>query len=162
VLAERLRANAAETVAFFVAQQVELKVLSGDSPATVGAIARDAGVPGLAPPLDGEALPSDPGALRDAVLSAPAVGRISPEGKREVVDALAAAGRYVAMVGDGVNDVPALKQARLAIAQGSGTQMARSVADLSSSSATTSRSCRGWSPRAGRSCATSSGSHSSS
>jgi magnesium-transporting ATPase (P-type) len=130
VLAEQLRANADETVAFFIAQGVELKVLSGDAPATAGAIAHDAGVPGSAPALDGEALPTEPAALRDAVLSAPAVGRISPEGKRAVVSALTSAGRYVAMVGDGVNDVPALKEARLAIAQGSGTQMSRSVADL--------------------------------
>jgi magnesium-transporting ATPase (P-type) len=130
VLAERLRANAAETVAFLTAQGVELKVLSGDAPATAGAIARDAGVPGSEPALDGEALPAEPAALREAVLSAPAVGRISPEGKRAVVAALTGAGRYVAMVGDGVNDVPALKEARLAIAQGSGTQMSRSVADL--------------------------------
>ena len=130
LLAERLRANARQTVAFFAEQGVELKVLSGDAPATVGAIARDAGVPGSAAALDGEGLPSEPAALRDVVLSAPAVGRISPDGKRAVVAALASAGRYVAMVGDGVNDVPALKQARLAIAQGSGTQMARSVADL--------------------------------
>jgi P-type E1-E2 ATPase len=130
VLAERLRANAADTVEFFTAQGVGLKVLSGDAPATVGAIARDAGVPGSEAALDGEALPTEPAALRDAVLSAPAVGRISPEGKRTVVAALADAGRYVAMVGDGVNDVPALKEARLAIAQGSGAQMSRSVADL--------------------------------
>ncbi len=130
VLAERLRPNAAETVAFFGEQNVDLKVLSGDAPATVGAIARDAGVPGAAPALDGEALPSDPAELRGAVLAAPAVGRIAPEGKRAVVDALQDAGRYVAMLGDGVNDVPALKEARLAIAQGSGTQMARSVSDL--------------------------------
>ncbi len=130
VLAERLRANARETVEFFAAQQVELKVVSGDAPATVGAIARDAGVPGSAPALDGEALPNDPAALREAAMAAPAVGRISPEGKRALVAALADGGRYVAMVGDGVNDVPALKEARLAIAQGSGTQMARSVADL--------------------------------
>ena len=130
VLAERLRPNAADTVAFFADQQVDLKVLSGDAPATVGAIAHDAGVPGSAPALDGEALPSEPEALRKAVLAAPAVGRISPDGKRAVVDALTDAGRYVAMVGDGVNDVPALKEARLAIAQGSGTQMARTVADL--------------------------------
>jgi cation-transporting P-type ATPase E len=130
VLAERLRPNATETVAFFADQQVQLKVLSGDAPATAGAIARDAGVPGSTPALDGEALPAEPKALRDAVLSAPAVGRISPEGKRAVVDALTDDGRYVAMVGDGVNDVPALKEARLAIAQGSGAQMARSVADL--------------------------------
>jgi magnesium-transporting ATPase (P-type) len=135
VLAERLRPNAAETVAFFGEQHVELKVLSGDAPATVGAIARDAGVPGTAPALDGEALPTDPAELRGAVLAAPAVGRIAPEGKRAVVDALQEStpsyrGRYVAMLGDGVNDVPALKEARLAIAQGSGTQMARSVSDL--------------------------------
>ena len=130
VLAERLRPNAAATVAFFAEQHVVLKVLSGDAPATAGAIAHDAGVPGAAPALDGEALPSEPAALREAVLSAPAVGRISPDGKRAVVDALADAGRYVAMVGDGVNDVPALKRARLAIAQGSGAQIARSVADL--------------------------------
>ena len=130
VLAERLRQNAAETVAFFTEQDVQLKVLSGDAPPTVGAIARDAGVPGSAPALDGEALPSEPDELREAVLSAPAVGRISPDGKRAVVDALTSAGRYVAMIGDGVNDVPALKEARLAIAQGSGTQMARTVADL--------------------------------
>lgn len=130
VLAERLRPNAAETAAFFAAEGVALKVLSGDAPSTVGAIAHDAGIPGSAPALDGESLPSEPAALRDAVLSAPAVGRISPEGKRAVVVALADAGAYVGMVGDGVNDVPALKQARLAIAQGSGTQMARSVADV--------------------------------
>lgn len=130
VLAERLRPNAAETVAFFAAEDVDLKVLSGDAPATAGAIARDAGIPGTAPALDGEALPSQAGALREAVLAAPAVGRISPEGKRAVVEALGEGGRYVAMVGDGVNDVPALKEARLAIAQGSGVPMARSVADL--------------------------------
>jgi cation-transporting P-type ATPase E len=130
VLAEQLRPNAAETVAFFTTENVELKVLSGDAPATAGAIARDAGVPGSGSPLDGQRLPPQPNALREAVLSAPAVGRISPEGKRAVVDALGAAGRYVAMVGDGVNDVPALKAARLAIAQGSGAQMARAVADL--------------------------------
>jgi magnesium-transporting ATPase (P-type) len=130
VLAERLRPNAAATVAFFSKQQVVLKVLSGDAPATAGAIAHDAGVPGSTPALNGEALPAEPEALREAVLSAPAVGRISPDGKRAVVDALDDAGRYVAMVGDGVNDVPALKEARLAMAQGSGAQIARSVADL--------------------------------
>jgi P-type E1-E2 ATPase len=130
VLAERLRPNTTETVQFFSAEGVELKVLSGDAPATVAAIARDAGVPGSAPALDGESLPTDPVELRDAIASAAAVGRISPEGKRAVIRALTVAGRYVGMVGDGVNDVGALKEARLAIAQGSGTQMARSVSDL--------------------------------
>ena len=62
--------------------------------------------------------------------AAPAIGRISPEDKARVVRVLTEGGEYVGMLGDGVNDVPALKQARLAIAQGSGTQMARSVSDL--------------------------------
>lgn len=130
LLAERLRADAAETVRFFLDQGVELKVLSGDRPATVAAIAADAGIPVVGEPLDGEQLPDDPAALRELALTASVVGRISPEGKRRVVEALRDSGRYVAMVGDGVNDVPALKAARLAIAQGSGAQMARSVADV--------------------------------
>ena len=58
------------------------------------------------------------------------VGRVSPEGKRRVVESLRRGGRYVAMVGDGVNDVPALKASHLSIAQGSGTQMAKAVADV--------------------------------
>jgi cation-transporting P-type ATPase E len=122
LLAERLRADARETVAFFRAQGVELKVLSGDRPETVAAIARDAGIE-VETPADGRE-------LSDGAVDAAVIGRISPEGKQLVVEALAARGRYVAMVGDGVNDVPALKAARLAIAQGSGAQMAKSVADL--------------------------------
>jgi cation-transporting P-type ATPase E len=130
VMAERLRDSAEHTVAFFTAEEVALKVVSGDSPATVGAIARDAGIPGESGALDGRALPGNDSALLDAVRAAPAIGRISPEDKARVVRVLANAGEYVGMLGDGVNDVPALKQARLAIAQGSGTQMARSVSDL--------------------------------
>lgn len=130
VLAERLRSSADQTVAFFGREEVALKVLSGDNPATVGAIARDAGVPARSDALDGGALPADDAELLEAVRAAPAIGRISPEDKARVVHVLAEAGDYVGMLGDGVNDVPALKQARLAIAQGSGTQMARSVSDL--------------------------------
>jgi cation-transporting P-type ATPase E len=130
VLAERLRASTGETVAFFAAEEVGLKVVSGDSPATVGAIARDAGIPAESAALDGGALPDSDEALLEAVRAAPAIGRISPEDKARVVRVLAESGDYVGMLGDGVNDVPALKQARLAIAQGSGTQMARAVADL--------------------------------
>ncbi len=130
VFAERLRPGTVDTVAFLAAEKVELRLLSGDSPATAGAIARDAGIPGEAAPVDGAELPRGPEELRAAVMAAPAVGRISPEGKSAVVEAMAEGGRYVAMIGDGVNDVPALKRSRLAIAQGSGVQMARSVADL--------------------------------
>jgi cation-transporting P-type ATPase E len=130
VLAEELRASAAETIAFFAREDVALKVLSGDNPATVGAIARDLGIEATGPALDGRHLPEDDAELLAAVKAAPAIGRISPEGKERVVRVLSEGGEYVGMLGDGVNDVPALKQARLAIAQGSGTQMARSVSDL--------------------------------
>ncbi len=130
VLGERLRPNARDTVAFFQQEGVDLKVISGDAPQTVAAIAADAGIPQNGPPLDGRDLPSDPAELRRLVLDTSVIGRISPDGKRRVVETLAGAGHYVAMVGDGVNDVPALKAARLAIAQGSGSQMAKSVADL--------------------------------
>ncbi len=130
VLAERLRADATTTVDFLTDEQVALKVLSGDNPTTVGAIARDTGIPASGPALDGGALPADAAELLTAVRAAPAIGRISPEDKARVVGTLADAGEYVGMLGDGVNDVPALKRARLAIAQGSGTEMARSVSDL--------------------------------
>jgi cation-transporting ATPase E/undecaprenyl-diphosphatase len=129
VIAEELRPQASETVEFLRAQGVELKVLSGDRPRTVAAIAADAGLP-AAQVVDGRDLPEDATALRRVALESSVIGRISPEGKKRVVEALRDAGKYVAMVGDGVNDVPALKSARLAIAQGSGTEMARSVADL--------------------------------
>jgi cation-transporting P-type ATPase E len=130
VLAERLRDSADRTVEFFSAEQVALKVLSGDSPATVGAIARDAGIPARSEALDGQMLPAGDLELLEAVRAAPAIGRISAEDKARVVRVLTDAGEYVGMLGDGINDVPALKQARLAIAQGSGAQMARSVSDL--------------------------------
>ncbi|HLM36079.1 MAG TPA: HAD-IC family P-type ATPase, partial [Gaiellaceae bacterium] len=121
VLAEEIRSDARETVRWFLDEGVELKVLSGDAAATVAAIARDVGIP---------VARVDDASAGGHALDASVVGRISPEGKREFVEALRADGRYVAMVGDGVNDVPALKAARLGIAQGSGAQMAKAVADL--------------------------------
>jgi magnesium-transporting ATPase (P-type) len=129
VLAERLRPNVERTIAFLLEQDVEVKVLSGDSPNTVAAIARDVGIP-VGVLADGREIPEDPKQLREFALQTSVVGRISPDGKRAIVAALHDAGRYVAMIGDGVNDVPALKRARLAIAQGSGAQMARSIADI--------------------------------
>jgi cation-transporting P-type ATPase E len=128
LLAERLRPDAHSTVEWFRSQGVELKVLSGDRPETVASIARDTGIDGAA--IDASSLPADAADLRRVVLAHSVFGRISPQDKRRVVEALRDAGRYVAMVGDGVNDVPALKAAQLAIAQGTGTQMARTVADV--------------------------------
>jgi cation-transporting ATPase E len=129
VLAEELRPNVTDAIGFLRGQGVEVKVLSGDAPQTVAAIARDVGIP-VAGVHEGSEIPEDPQARRAFALDATVVGRISPEGKQAIVQALRDEGRYVAMVGDGVNDVPALKSSRLAIAQGSGTQMARSVSDL--------------------------------
>lgn len=129
VLAERLRPDTRETVQFLTGEGVDLKVLSGDNPDTVAAIARDAGIPEGAA-MAGDDLAEDRTRLREQTQAAAVVGRISPDGKRRVVESLRDQGRYVAMVGDGVNDVPALKSARLAIAQGTGTQMAKGVSDL--------------------------------
>jgi cation-transporting ATPase E len=128
VLSERLRTDARETVEFLQSQGVRVIVISGDRPETVAAVAADVGIDG--PALDGRDLPRDPAALRRLLEEHAVIGRISPEDKKRVVETFAADGRYVAMVGDGVNDVPALKAARLAIAQGSGSQMARAVSDL--------------------------------
>jgi cation-transporting P-type ATPase E len=130
VLGERLRPETREMVRYLRRENVELKVLSGDAPGTVAAIAHDAGIPVDGRALTGAELPADPVELQEVALCTAVVGRISPDDKRRFVQALADAGRYVAMVGDGVNDVPALKASRLAIAQGTGVQMARSVADL--------------------------------
>ena len=129
VLAEELRPNVSDTIAFLREQNIEIKVLSGDAAQTVAAIARDVGIK-VAGVSDGSAIPEDRDERRRFAVEATVVGRISPEGKQAIVQALRDEGRYVAMVGDGVNDVPALKSARLAIAQRSGTQMARSVSDL--------------------------------
>ncbi len=129
ILAEELRPNVRDTIAFLREQNVEVKVLSGDAPQTAAAIARDVGI-AVRGVVEGDAIPDEPEARRRFAADATVVGRISPAGKQAIVQALSDAGRYVAMVGDGVNDVPALKSSRLAIAQGSGTQMARSVSDL--------------------------------
>ena len=121
-LGETLRPEARSTVRFLQDEGIELKVISGDAPETVAAIARDAGLA-----VEHATDASDEG---EPDLAATVIGRITPEGKRRFVERLHESGRYVGMVGDGVNDVPALKAARLAIAQGSGSQMARSVADV--------------------------------
>jgi P-type E1-E2 ATPase len=130
VLAESLRQDARETVEFLRHEGVEVVVISGDAPATVAAIARDVGIPVEGPPGDGSALPSDPDALSQIVARTSVFGRTPPHEKRRLVEALGAGGRNVAMIGDGVNDVPALKAATLAMSPGSAAQMARAVSDL--------------------------------
>ncbi len=130
VMEETLRADAAETIAFMRDQEVDLKLISGDAAATVTAVAYAVGVPRDAGVVEGPDLPDDPEALAEVALANTIFCRIKPEQKKALVGALVGAGRYVAMIGDGVNDVPALKRARMAVAMGSGTQVTKGVADV--------------------------------
>ena len=126
VLAEELRDDTAATVRYLIEQGVTIKVMSGDAPRSVAAIASRAGIPVLGPPCDGYTLGDDQ--VGEALARSSVLGRVKPGQKLAGVQALQAAGHVVAMVGDGVNDVQALKQADLGIAMGSGSQASRSVA----------------------------------
>ena len=130
VLEQQLRPDSADTLRFFAAQGVSVRVLSGDSPASVGAVAAKLGVPGADRPADARRLPADPGSLATALEEHTVVGRVDPRRKRALVSALQAQGHTVAMTGDGVNDTLALKQADLGIAMGSGSPAARAVAKI--------------------------------
>ncbi|MYK76325.1 MAG: HAD-IC family P-type ATPase, partial [Acidimicrobiaceae bacterium] len=146
-LGDTLRSDAAEIFAYFRDQGVDLKVISGDHPATVAAVAHRAGITGagdrgdpasdvavpgrLHPPaVDARRLPSQPGELADTLESTTVFGRVDPHQKRAMVHALQSRGRTVAMTGDGVNDVLALKDADMGIAMGTGSSAARAVAQL--------------------------------
>ena len=130
VLAERLRPDAADTIAYFAAQGVALKVISGDSPQTVSAVAAQAGLPRAGDPVDARDLPGDPAQLGRLVEERSVFGRVTPHQKQAMVTALQARGHTVAMTGDGVNDVLALKLADLGIAMGSGAPATKAVAEL--------------------------------
>ncbi|MGN6588249.1 MAG: HAD-IC family P-type ATPase [Solirubrobacterales bacterium] len=130
VLEETLRPDAAETIATMREEDVDLKLSSGDAAATVTAVAYAVGVPREAGVIEGPDLPADTDGLQKAALEHTIFCRIKPEQKKALVGALVAAGRYVAMIGDGVNDVPALKRARMAVSMGSGTQVTKGVADV--------------------------------
>ena len=130
VLEETLRPDAAETIAFMRSQEVDLKLISGDARETVTAVAHAVGVPEGVGVIEGPQLPTDRGGLADAAERNTVFCRITPDQKKQLVAALARSGRFTAMIGDGVNDVPALKQARLAVAMGSGSQITKGVADI--------------------------------
>ncbi|MBJ7454807.1 MAG: HAD-IC family P-type ATPase [Thermoleophilia bacterium] len=130
LLTEAVREEAPGTIAYLTREGVATRVISGDDPVTVGAVASAVGVPGAGAVVSGADLPADPAGLDAVVAGTVVYGRITPEQKRELVRAMTRGGRYVAMTGDGVNDVLALKEARLGIAMGNGSQMAKGVADL--------------------------------
>ncbi|HEY8471622.1 MAG TPA: HAD-IC family P-type ATPase [Natronosporangium sp.] len=130
VLAQKLRAAAADTLRWFAEQDVDAKVISGDNAVAVGAIARQLGLAGADRPVDARQLPDDPAPLAEALERHSVFGRVTPHQKRSFVGALQSRGHLVAMTGDGVNDVLALKDADLGIAMGSGSGASRAVAKV--------------------------------
>ena len=130
VLKDTLRPDAASTLGYFREQDVTVKVISGDDPRTVGAIAEQLGLEGADRPIDARDLPDDQEELADVLERASVFGRVTPQQKRVMVNALRSRDHVVAMTGDGVNDALALKDADIGIAMGSGSDATRAVAQL--------------------------------
>lgn len=142
VLGQKVRSDAADTVAYFYEEGIEVKVISGDNDRSVGAVARELEMQGANNPVDASELPASrddgseakPTEIRnefaDIVESRQIFGRVTAENKRDMVHALQSRGHHVAMTGDGVNDVLALKAANLGVAMGDGAPATRSVAQL--------------------------------
>ena len=130
ILSEQMRREVTQTLRYFEDQGVMLKVISGDNPLAVAAIAGKAGVDGADFPQDGRNLPEDLDTLGGVLEEYSVFGRVTPEQKRLMVKALQARGHVVAMTGDGVNDVLAIKDADFGIAMGSGADACRAVAQL--------------------------------
>lgn len=131
VLVEQLRADAAETMGYFERQHVAVKIISGDSAATVSAVARRLGIEGADRYVDLREVAQDRSGTFDELADRTTVfGRVLPEQKRELVEALQRRGHNVAMTGDGVNDIPALKKADIGIAMNTATSATKAVAQL--------------------------------
>ena len=126
---DEIRTSAAETIGYFNEQGVTLNVISGDDPRTVSSIARVVGVPGADAYVDATTLDT-PAKLDAAVDRYHVFGRVTPQQKRELVQALKRREHTVAMTGDGVNDVLALKEADCSVAMAAGSDAARNVAEI--------------------------------
>jgi cation-transporting ATPase E len=129
-LEDEIRPDASEILAYFADQDVTLKVISGDNPDTVAAIAERSGLDVVGGPVDARELPTDLDELAAVMDAATVFGRVKPQQKQAMVRALQSRGHVVAMTGDGVNDVLALKDADLGISMGSGSEATKAVADL--------------------------------
>ncbi|MFK0069923.1 HAD-IC family P-type ATPase [Streptomyces sp. NPDC091046] len=128
VLEQRLRPDAADTLRYFADQDVRAKVISGDNAVSVGAVAAKLGLPGST--VDARRLPAEQEEMAGALDEGTVFGRVTPQQKRDMVGALQSRGHTVAMTGDGVNDVLALKDADIGVAMGSGSEATRAVAQI--------------------------------
>lgn len=131
ILSEQVRPDAKDTLDYFKSQGVQIKIISGDNPTTVAAIARRVGLEfdddGF---VDARTIGEDPEKLREIVEKTTVFGRVSPEQKRALVNALKLNGHVAAMTGDGVNDALALKDAEIGVAMNNGAQATKAVAQL--------------------------------
>ena len=128
VLEQKLRSDARATLDYFAMQNVSVKVVSGDNAVSVGAVAERLGLHGKT--MDARQLPTNAAELADALEHYTTFGRVRPDQKRAIVRALQSHGHTVAMTGDGVNDVLALKDADIGVAMGSGSPASRAVAQI--------------------------------
>ncbi|MCT7657528.1 HAD-IC family P-type ATPase [Mycobacterium deserti] len=128
VLEQRVRPDARDTLDYFASQKVSIKVISGDNAVSVGAVAGSLGLEGNT--MDARELPEQPDRLAETLEGYTTFGRVRPDQKRAMVHALQSHGHTVAMTGDGVNDVLALKDADIGVAMGSGSSASRAVAQI--------------------------------
>ena len=128
ILEQRVRPDAKDTLEYFASQRVTVKVISGDNAKSVGAVAGTLGLHGET--LDARRLPEQTEEMADALDQYTTFGRVRPDQKRAMVHALQSRGHTVAMTGDGVNDVLALKDADIGVAMGSGSSASRAVAQI--------------------------------
>ena len=128
ILEQRVRPDARDTLDYFASQNVSVKVISGDNAVSVSAVAGSLGLHGET--MDARDLPTDPAELADTMAEYTTFGRVRPDQKRAMVHALQSREHTVAMTGDGVNDVLALKDADIGVAMGSGSPAARAVAQI--------------------------------
>ncbi|MEU6991555.1 HAD-IC family P-type ATPase [Streptomyces sp. NPDC046465] len=130
VLEQRLRPDAADTLRYFAEQDVAAKVISGDNAVSVGAVAGKLGLTGAENTVDARKLPTERDGMAQALDEHTVFGRVTPQQKRDMVGALQSHGHTVAMTGDGVNDVLALKDADIGVSMGSGSEATRAVAQI--------------------------------
>ncbi|MFE7097331.1 cation-translocating P-type ATPase [Streptomyces erythrochromogenes] len=130
VLEQRLRPDAADTLRYFEDQNVRAKVISGDNAISVGAVAGKLGLPGAENTVDARKLPTEQSEMAQVLDENSVFGRVTPQQKRDMVGALQSKGHTVAMTGDGVNDVLALKDADIGVSMGSGSEATRAVAQI--------------------------------